>query len=174
MVLQGTRNRIEATAAHLLPYDPVAKKRSSGQKRNSTQISPVMETSNPTSKKMSVGKTGVHLHYYRAAEYRALSQEQKDELREWRANKPNISRAGPNSAKKEASKKPKSSMKMQVASLDEAELNKAVRFEYQNNDEEKYIMSVVEAAVTKTLNQQSEQNSRPNLNFPSNLSSRML
>ena len=31
--LEGMRNNFEATAAHLWPYDPVAKKRSSGQKR---------------------------------------------------------------------------------------------------------------------------------------------
>ena len=37
--LEGMRNNFEATAAHLLPYDPVAKKRSSGQKRGSAQIS---------------------------------------------------------------------------------------------------------------------------------------
>ena len=30
--LEGMRNNFEATAAHLLPYDPVAKKRSSGQR----------------------------------------------------------------------------------------------------------------------------------------------
>ena len=36
--LEGMRINFEATAAHLLPYDPVAKKRSSGQKRGSDQI----------------------------------------------------------------------------------------------------------------------------------------
>ena len=35
--LEGMRNNFEATAAHLLPYDPVAKKRSGGQKRGSAQ-----------------------------------------------------------------------------------------------------------------------------------------
>ena len=34
--LEGIRNNFEASAAHLLPYDPVAKKRSSGYKRGST------------------------------------------------------------------------------------------------------------------------------------------
>ena len=37
--LEGMRNNFEATAADLLPYDPVAKKRSGGQKRGSAQIS---------------------------------------------------------------------------------------------------------------------------------------
>ena len=61
--LERMRNNFEATAAHLLPSDPVAKKRLSGQKRGSSQISSVMDTSNATMKKPSIGKTGVHLHY---------------------------------------------------------------------------------------------------------------
>ena len=108
-----------------------------------------MDTSNATKKKPSIGKTGIHLHYYKTGEYRNLRREQKDELREWRANNPNISKAGFMKARKEMSKKPKPSMKKQVASLVEATLNKTVRFEVQVNDEGKYIMSMVQAAVTK-------------------------
>ena len=89
--LEGMRNNFEATAPHLLPYDPVAKKRSSGQKRGSAQISSVMDTSNATMKKPSIGKTGVHLRHYKTGEYRNRSKEQKEELKEWRANNPNIS-----------------------------------------------------------------------------------
>ena len=158
--LEGMRNNFEATAAHLLPYDPFAKKRSSGQKRGSAQISSVMDTSNATMKKPSIGKTGVHLHYYKTGEYRNLSREQKEELKEWRANNPNISKAGSKKTKKETSKKPKPSIKKQLASLVEAELNKTVRFEDQVSDEEKYIMSMVQAAVTKTQNQKSDQQSQ--------------
>ena len=51
-------------------------------------------------------------------------------------------------------------MKKQVASLVEATLNKSERFEDQVNDEEKYIMSMVQAAVTKTLNQKSDRQSQ--------------
>ena len=133
------RNNFQATAAHLLPYDPVAKKRLSGQKSSSAKLSSVMDTSNATMKKPSIGKTGVHLHYYKTGEYRSLFREQKDELREWRANNPNISKAGFKKAKKEMLKKPKPSMKKQDSSLVEAELRKTVRFEDQVNDEEKYI-----------------------------------
>ena len=50
-------------------------------------------------------------------------------------------------------------MKNQVASLVEAALNKTVRFEDQVIDEEKYIMSMFQAAVTKTLNQNNDQQS---------------
>ena len=62
---EGMRNNFEATAAHLLPYDPVAKKRSNGQKRGAAQISSVMDPTPNTTKKPSIGKTGVHLHYYK-------------------------------------------------------------------------------------------------------------
>ena len=51
-------------------------------------------------------------------------------------------------------------MKKKVASLVESSLNKSIKFDDQVNDEEKYIMSMVQAAVTKTLNQKNEQKSR--------------
>ena len=115
-------------------------------------------------KKPSIGKTGVHLCYYKTGEYRNLTRDQ-DELREWRANNPNISKAGSKKAKKQMPKKPKPSMKKQVASLVEAELNKTVRFEDQVNDEEKYNMSMVQAAVTKTINQKNDQQSQDKPKF---------
>ena len=157
---EGMRNNFEATAAHLLPYDPVAKKRSSGQKRGSAQISSVMDPTPNTTKKPSIGKTGVHLHYYKTGEYRNLTNKQKEELKERRANNHNTFKAGSKKAKKEAPKKTKSSMKMQVASLVEAALNKSVKFDDQVSNDEKYIMSMVQAAVTKTLNQNNDQQSK--------------
>ena len=45
---EGMRNNLEASAANLLPYHPVVKKRSSGYKRGSTQISSLMEVSDAT------------------------------------------------------------------------------------------------------------------------------
>ena len=51
-------------------------------------------------------------------------------------------------------------MKKQVASLVEAALNKSVKFDDQVNDEEIYIMSMVQAAVTKTLNQKNDKQSK--------------
>ena len=159
------RNNFESTAAHILPYDPVAKKRSSGQKRGSAQISSVMDPSPTKTKKPSIGKTGVHLCYYKTGEYRNLSNEQKEELKELRANNPNTFKAGSKKPKKEAPKKSKSSMKHQVASLVEAALNKSVKFDDQVNDEEMYIMSMVQAAVTKTLDQKSDQQSQDKPKF---------
>ena len=87
--LEGMTNNFEATAAHLLPYDPVAKKRSSGQMRGSAQISSVMDPSPTKTKKPSIGTTGVHLRYYKTGEYRNLTNEQKEELKEWRENNSN-------------------------------------------------------------------------------------
>ena len=51
-------------------------------------------------------------------------------------------------------------MKKQVASLVEAELKRAAKSEAQQSNEEPYIMSMVEASFTKTLNQQSDQKSQ--------------
>ena len=153
------RNNFEATAAHLLPYDPVAKNRSGGQNRGSTPISSVMDPSPTTTKIPSIGKTGVHLRDYKTGEYKNLTNEQKEVLEEWRANNPKTFKAGSKKAKK-APKKSKSSMKKLVASLVEATLNKSVKFDDQVNNEEKYIMSMVQAAVTKTLNQKNDQQSQ--------------
>ena len=153
---EGMRNNFEASAAHLLSYDPAAKKRSIGYKRDSTQISSSMEASDDTTKKPSIGKTGLHLCFHKNSECRTLDQEQKDELREWRANNPNSPKSGAKKPRNEPSKKPKSFMKKQVASLVEAELKRAAKSEAQESNEEQYIMSMVEAAVTKTLNQQSD------------------
>ena len=99
---------------------------------------------------------------YKTGEYKNLTNEEKEELKEWRANNPNTSKAGSKKAKKEVPKKSKSSMKKQVASLVEAALNKSVKFDDQVNDEEKYIMSMVQAAVTKTLEQKNDQKSQEN------------
>lgn len=88
----GERNDFEAAATHLLPYDPVAKKRLSGTKRGAGIIATVShmaeddQTPITTGSKPSVGKTGVHLRYHKKQVYNKFSQEQKDELREWRDN----------------------------------------------------------------------------------------
>ena len=95
-----------------------------------------MDPSPTTSKKPSIGITGVHLCYYKTGEYRNLTNEQKEEQKEWRANNPNTFKAGTKKAQKEAPKKSKSSVKKQVASLAEAALNKSVKFDDQVNDEE--------------------------------------
>ena len=69
----GMRSDFERAAAHLLPYDPVARKWSAGTKRSAANISDTWgtnganasatEVSKATTKdgKASIGKTGVHL-----------------------------------------------------------------------------------------------------------------
>ena len=90
-----------------------------------------MEASDATTKKPSIGKTGVHLYYHKTSEYRTLNQEQKDELREWRANNPNSPKSGAKNPRNEPSKKSNSFMKKQVASLVEAELKRPAKSEAQ-------------------------------------------
>ena len=85
----GLRNDFEAAATHLLPYDPVQKKRSErpGTKRDSVDISDATGDEIQISAfgaKKGIGKTGVHLRYYNSDEYKKLSKEEKDELRDWR------------------------------------------------------------------------------------------
>ena len=87
--LYGLQNNFERAVAHLLPYDPVAKKQAMGIKRGSALIS-LTEVKNgltttiaANDSKPSIGKTGVHLHYHKHHEYRKLMQEQCCELSEW-------------------------------------------------------------------------------------------
>ena len=87
--LDGMRNRFEQAAAHLLPYDPVAKKQATGIKRGSALISTIEAESETTTTvtanetKPSIGKTGVHLHYHKHHQYKKLMRKQCCELGEW-------------------------------------------------------------------------------------------
>ena len=84
----GMRNDFEQSAAHLLPYDPVAKKHAAGSsKRGSAEVSAVLfETTDVAAfgTKPGIGKSGVHFRYYDKSDYSKLTKEQKTELREWR------------------------------------------------------------------------------------------
>ena len=85
----GLRNNFEAAAAHLLPYDPVQKKRNerSNGKRDAAEISDVSGEKPQISafgSKQGRGHTGVHLRYHKDKEYRDLTQEQRDEIDLWR------------------------------------------------------------------------------------------
>jgi hypothetical protein len=82
--ITGKRNDFEAAASHLLPYDPVAKKRTSGHKRGSGEISEITGEISSFGAKEGIGHTGVHLRYHKPEEYATLSKEQTDELRAWR------------------------------------------------------------------------------------------
>ena len=85
----GLRNNFKRAVSHLLPYDPVAKKRAMGIKHGSALISLAEAENRPITtiaandSKPSIGKTGVHLRYHKHHEYRKLTQEQHHELSEW-------------------------------------------------------------------------------------------
>ena len=91
----GKMNDFEATASFLLPHCPVAKKRTSGSKREIANISDLhvhkdqgparpTHTRGGRSPKKGIGKAGVHFRFYNSDEYRKLSKDQKKELREHR------------------------------------------------------------------------------------------
>jgi hypothetical protein len=89
----GLRNNFEATATHLLPYDPVQKKRgdNAGGKRGPADISDITGEEADVSAfgaKTGKGDSGVPLRYHTTAEYQLLTKAQSDELREWRKGQP--------------------------------------------------------------------------------------
>ena len=76
----GMGQDFEAAVAHILPVDPVKKKK---DKRKSAEISGL-----GGDLKSGVGpKTGVEIRYYKNAEFRALTQPQRDELLELRESR---------------------------------------------------------------------------------------
>lgn len=152
--VDGMRNNFEAAVAHLMPYDPVAKKRSN--KRGGGEISDVdvsSITGNAT--KPSIGETGVHFRYYKKPEYKKLTEEQKDELREWRKANPDSHKRknGGKGSKQGQSKKARFTKKQvaaMVAEQVEQRLSEAKEPTTKDDpDTEKYIMSMVEAALAK-------------------------
>ena len=82
----GKMNDFESTAAFILPHDPVARKRTSQAKRPFAEFSDVTTTSGggAPSPKSGIGKTGVPLRFHTREEYRSLTSEQKQELKEYR------------------------------------------------------------------------------------------
>ena len=79
----GKRNNFETAASHLLPKDPVVKKRLLAAKRSAAQISEV--DAGDGGSKTGIGYTGVHFRYHTPSEFNALTQAQKSELREHRS-----------------------------------------------------------------------------------------
>ena len=142
----GMRNDFEKAASYLLPYDPVAKKRQAGSKRGAGYISAVEGEVSAVSggSKASIGKTGVHLRYYTTNEYKKLTNEQKDELREWRANNPEDA-----SAKQKRRKKQQKANKKSVSFLVAKEVAalKAKDKSVKDDQEVAFIASVVKEAM---------------------------
>jgi hypothetical protein len=80
----GKRNNFELAATHLLPYDPVAKKRTSTLKRGAGDISDTTGVDiSSFGVKEGIGKSGVHPRYHKNDEYQLLNEDQRDKLRAW-------------------------------------------------------------------------------------------
>ena len=87
----GLSNVFEKAATHLQPYDPVAKKRNSSNKRGLADISDAKGDeakvgAASASNKKAIGKTGVEFRFYQPSEHKKLTAEQKKELHECRLN----------------------------------------------------------------------------------------
>ena len=119
-----------------------------------------MEASDDTTKCQALGEVVYVFIITETSDNRTINQEQKDELREWIAKNPNIPKAVAKNCRNEGSKKSNSFMKKKIASLVEAESKRVAKSDAQENNEQQYIMSIVEASVTKTLNQENEQKSQ--------------
>eukprot|EP00957_Ditylum_brightwellii_P045140 3422718-Ditylum_brightwellii.AAC.1 len=76
----------EKAVAHLLPYCPVAKRKTDiGNKCRATDISEVSADVAAFGSKSGRGpKTGVHLRYHKFSEFKKLTPEELKELNEWR------------------------------------------------------------------------------------------
>jgi hypothetical protein len=79
------RNYFEKMATYIVPYDPVSKKRQTGEGRQVSNVSGVDgEVPSGFGSKQGIGKTGIHLWYYTKVEYEELPVDQCNKLREWR------------------------------------------------------------------------------------------
>jgi hypothetical protein len=148
------RNNFEAAATHLLPYDPVQRKRSdhAGGKRGAADISDVTHEEAEVSSfgaKKGIGKTGVHLRYHPSSEYQKLTTEQKDELREWRESTGGGKKRGkPNNHKdgKQQQRNVRFKSDKAIAAAVEKKVNERLKSEEkakaQGDEAEAYIMSI--------------------------------
>jgi hypothetical protein len=151
----GLRNNFEAAATHLLPYDPVQRKRSdhAGGKRGAADISAVTHEEADISAfgaKKGISKTGVHLRYHPSSEYQKLTSEQKDELREWREKKmgkPNNN----NDGKQQRNVRFKSDKAIAAAVKKKVQqrLKAEEKTKTQGDEAEAYIMSIFQKLTTK-------------------------
>lgn len=85
----GLGNNFEEAAAYLLQFCPVSKKRKAQASDRTYNVSSVGMNNDDGKKKSkpNKGETGVELRYYKPKEYRKLSPDQVEELRNWRKEK---------------------------------------------------------------------------------------
>ena len=157
--LQGMHNNFEATAAHLLPYTPVIKKRADSTRCPAAQILALegynAEIADTVGKKPSIGISGVHLHYHMNLEHHELTAEQKRELCEWRETNPDFkcSKSGKNTmGKSKGHHNNKFPNSKRISSLVSKEIQKIVTKQdesHEGPDVDAYIAGMVQAAVAK-------------------------
>ena len=94
----GLQSNFERAAAYLIQFDPVVKKRKALSKGIHT-ISGVSHEGNKLKKKQNRGASGVEFRYYKPEEYRSLSDDQKNELREHRKRKGHSGQSNENKGK---------------------------------------------------------------------------
>jgi hypothetical protein len=94
----GKRNDFELCVAYILPQDPVVRRRSNQEKRQSAEIGSATvrhlgqgngagaATGYKPSGKKGIGSTGVHLRYHKPEEYSKLTPAQRKELQDWRSH----------------------------------------------------------------------------------------
>jgi hypothetical protein len=150
----GMRNNFETCVAHIVPYCPVAKKRTAGTKRGAAEISEVnvdseeAEVTSFGSKSGKGQKTGVHLRYHKVPEYNRLSNEEKEELREWRTQK-----SDGKHSKKKVKTGYKSTEKAIAAAIEkkvEAKMKALADSKSKKGEAEAFIISCIEKSTGKT------------------------
>jgi hypothetical protein len=151
----GMRNDFEACVAHLVPYCPVSKKRTAGTKRGAAEISEVhadadeAEVASFGTKSGRGPRTGVHLRYHKGPEYKALSDDEREELREWRKTQ---NKSGGKDSKKNGHKKgPKSTDKAIAAAVEkkvEAKMKALADSKVKEGEAEAFIISCLEKYAT--------------------------
>jgi hypothetical protein len=148
----GLRNNFEAAATHLLPHDPVQRKRSdhAGGRRGSADISDVTHDEADISAfgaKEGIGKTGVHVRYHPLAEYQKLTNGQKDELREWwETTRGDKKRGKPYNKDGKQQRNVKFKLDKAIAAAVEKRVHEQIKAEVkvkaQGDEAEAYIMSI--------------------------------
>lgn len=158
----GKMHNFENTASYLLPYDPVAKKRSAGTKRGVAAISEVTAeeeaqvSASSGSKKPAIGKTGVEFRFYKPHEYRQLTDEQKTELKEHRESRNKGDGAKKDGGNKDRKKRTRGSSKEEQKKWIAAAVQE--KMEERKDDAEteadfrRYILSVVSSTPASSDN----------------------
>lgn len=137
----GMRDSFEQTATSISPADPVARKRMNN-KRPAADIS-------ATDGLQSTGKSGVELRWHKHAEFKALNDAQRDELKSWAATRPDNKNSSKKGKGKQAltagSIKYKKMVKRQVAAMYAAKLKKSPKL---GNVDPEALISAVKALAT--------------------------